>query len=125
MFDEYVSGKYDTSKRPSPEDMLTRDKAAIVGIGHTEYSRNSGRDELDMAVEAIKKAVDDAGLKIEDIDGLQQFSLERTNVADVVKALGIKNLNYNGVNHYGGGGSCGVVYQPAMAVATSSCSPTS
>ena len=46
-----------------------KDQAAIVGIGHTEYSRDSGRSEMSLAVEAIRNAIVDAGLKPTDIDG--------------------------------------------------------
>ena len=35
---------------------------AIVGIGATEFSKDSGRSELQLAVEAIAAALDDAGL---------------------------------------------------------------
>ena len=38
------------------------DKAAIAGIGATEFSKDSGRSELRLAVEAIGAALDDAGL---------------------------------------------------------------
>ena len=34
-----------------------KDKAAIVGVGHTEYSRDSGRSEMSLAVEAIRNAI--------------------------------------------------------------------
>ncbi len=36
-----------------------KDEAAIVGIGHTEFSKNSGRSELQLACEAVKAALDD------------------------------------------------------------------
>ena len=39
-----------------------KDQAAIVGTGETVYSRDSGRIELSMAVEAAKIAIADAGL---------------------------------------------------------------
>ena len=39
-----------------------RDKYCIVGVGETEYSRGSGRTTRAMAAEAIRKAMDDAGL---------------------------------------------------------------
>ena len=32
-----------------------KDKAAIIGIGETIYNRESGRSELEMAVEGPKK----------------------------------------------------------------------
>ena len=39
-----------------------KDKYCIVGVGETEYSRRSSRSTRAMAVEAIKKAMADAGL---------------------------------------------------------------
>ena len=39
-----------------------KDKYCIVGVGETEYSRNSGRTQRDMAVEALHHAMQDAGL---------------------------------------------------------------
>ncbi|MBW1756404.1 MAG: lipid-transfer protein, partial [Deltaproteobacteria bacterium] len=52
-----------------------KNEAAIVGIGQTEYSKNSGRSELQLAAECVKAAIDDAGLKPEDIDGMTSFTL--------------------------------------------------
>ena len=49
-------------------------KAAIVGIGATEFSKDSGRTEMQLALEAVKAALDDAGLKGSDIDGMSSFS---------------------------------------------------
>ena len=37
--------------------------AAIAGIGQTEFSKESGRSELQLACEAVKAAIDDAGLR--------------------------------------------------------------
>ena len=37
-------------------------KAAIVGIGATEFSKESGRSELSLACEAVAAAIEDAGL---------------------------------------------------------------
>ncbi len=48
-----------------------RDQVAIVGVGTTEFSRDSGRSELALVVEACQKnAIRDAGLTKHDIDGL-------------------------------------------------------
>jgi len=41
---------------------LLRNKYSMVGIGETEFSRNSGRTTRAMGSEAIKKAIDDSGL---------------------------------------------------------------
>jgi acetyl-CoA acetyltransferase len=43
---------------------------AIVGIGMTEVSRVSERSALDFSAEALRLALDDAGLRAEDVDGL-------------------------------------------------------
>ncbi len=41
---------------------LLRNKYSVVGIGETEFSRNSGRTTRSMGAEAVKKAIDDSGL---------------------------------------------------------------
>ena len=47
-----------------------KDNVAIVGVGHTEFARNLGRHPLDLIGEAIQNALDDCGLRKEEIDGL-------------------------------------------------------
>lgn len=89
---------------------------AIVGIGQTEFSRNCGRTELRMAIEAIMAAVEDAGLNIEDIDGMVNYTLDSSEQIEIVKALGIPNLSFFSKTPYGGGGSCGTVAHAAAAV---------
>ena len=37
-----------------------KDECAIVGIGQTEFSENSGRSELQLTVECVKAAIEDA-----------------------------------------------------------------
>ena len=50
--------------------------AAIAGIGATEFSKDSGRSELRLAVEAITAALADAGLAAADVDGLVTFTMD-------------------------------------------------
>jgi acetyl-CoA acetyltransferase len=47
-----------------------RGDVAIVGIGETEYSGPSGRSARDICLEAVARAIDDAGLTPGEIDGL-------------------------------------------------------
>src|SRR4029077_8212576 len=57
-------------------------KAAIVGIGATDFSKNSGRSELRLASEAVLDALDDAGLTAADVDGMVTFTMDsNTEVA--------------------------------------------
>ena len=48
-------------------------KYSIVGIGETDYTRGSGRSTRALAIEAIRNAVTDAGLKMQDIDGMLSY----------------------------------------------------
>ena len=98
---------------------LLRDKTAIVGIGHTEYSRDSGRSELTLACEAIGAAIADAGLTPADVDGITKYTMDNNDPIDIARNLGIPELRYAGeVNYGGGGGPVGTILQAAMAVAT-------
>ncbi len=93
------------------------DKACIVGVGETEYSRASGRSEARLACEAILKALDDAGLTVADVDGIVKYELDPTSEAAIATTLGIPNLRYFGLVGYGGGGSGGTIMHAAMAIA--------
>ena len=117
MFDQYLARRYQTTVRPRKEDYLIKDNVAIVGIGATEFSKDSGRSEIQMVCEAIKTAVDDAGLNIEDIDGMVRFTMDYTDEMHLVSSLGIPHLNYFGECGWGGGASCATIVHAASAVA--------
>ena len=61
-----------------------RGEVALVGIGETAYSGPSGRNARQMALEAVEKAIADAGLQPQDIDGLMvSFGIsDQIDVAD-------------------------------------------
>ena len=50
--------------------MSLKEKGAITGVGETAYSRASGKSVLALQLEASLNAIDDAGLKPTDIDGV-------------------------------------------------------
>ena len=89
---------------------------AIVGIGQTEFSKESGRSELQLACECIKAALDDAGLTPSDVDGMSTFSLDTSEDVDLVASLGIENLRFSSRVPHGGGGSCGIIAHAAAAI---------
>ncbi len=45
-------------------------KVAIVGVGESEHTRASGRTPTEIAATAVERALDDAGLRPEDVDGV-------------------------------------------------------
>ncbi|MEE4021917.1 lipid-transfer protein [Gordonia sp. PKS22-38] len=93
-------------------------KAAIAGIGATEFSKDSGRSELRLAAESVSAAIADAGLTPADVDGLVTFTMDTNAEIAVARAVGVKEMTYFSRIHYGGGAACATVQQAAMAVAT-------
>jgi acetyl-CoA acetyltransferase len=94
------------------------DEAVIAGIGQTEFSKNSGRSELQLACEAVKAALDDCGLPASEVDGLVTFSMDTNDEVEVAQAVGCGDLTFYSRIPYGGGAAIGVIQQAAMAVAT-------
>ncbi|MFH8932088.1 lipid-transfer protein [Streptomyces pristinaespiralis] len=92
-------------------------RAAVVGIGATEFSKNSGRSELRLAAEAVRAALDDAGLSPADVDGMVTFTMDTNPEITVAQAAGIGELSFFSRVHYGGGAACATVQQAALAVA--------
>ena len=93
-------------------------QTAIAGIGATEFSKNSGRSELQLAAEAVAAAIDDAGLTPADVDGMVTYTMETNPEIQVAQAVGIGELTFFSRIHYGGGAACATVQQAALAVAT-------
>jgi acetyl-CoA acetyltransferase len=92
--------------------------AAIAGIGATEFSKDSGRSELRLAVEAVRAALDDAGLAAADVDGLVTFTMDDNAEIAVAREIGAGELTFFSRIGYGGGAACAVVQQAVLAVAT-------
>ncbi|MGS2640683.1 lipid-transfer protein [Streptosporangium sp. LJ11] len=91
---------------------------AVAGIGATEFSKQSGRSELQLAAEAVFAALDDAGLAPSDVDGLVTYTQDANQEIAVAREVGIGDLSFFSRVHYGGGAACGTVLHAAMAVAT-------
>src|SRR5499426_1699751 len=89
------------------------DKYCIVGVGETEYSRNSGRTTRALAVEAVRKAILDAGLTARDVDGMMSYQNGDSTFAPFVAPdLGIR-LNFY-MDVVGGGSSTEALIGLAM-----------
>jgi acetyl-CoA acetyltransferase len=96
-----------------------RDKTAIVGVGNTNYAAlrapNPTRTSYRVGTEAFRAALDDAGLRKEDIDGLIVVRIpEYTRMA---ANLGLAELKFVNILE-GGGRMAGMAIEyAAMAVA--------
>jgi len=99
-----------------------KDTAAIVGIAESEYTKwgkLARCTEYQLALETILRAVDDAGLTIDDVDGFASFSNDRNEFCFVATDLGVPVVRYAGMTWVvGGGGACAAVGDAAMAIAT-------
>ena len=91
-------------------------RAVIAGIGHTEFSQNSGRSTLQLAAEASIAAIRDAGLSPTDIDGTVTFSMDTNDELALIRSLGVPEVRYSGRTRGGGGGACATVQLAAAAV---------
>jgi len=89
--------------------------AAIAGIGHTEFSKKSGRSELTLAAECAKAALDDAGIDPSEVDGMITFTLDGSDEIHLARCLGVKDLAYTTRIPGGGAAAVATVYQ-AMAL---------
>lgn len=102
---------------------MLKDKACIVGIGETGYCRKpgSGLSEEALQLRAAVAALDDAGLKGRDIDGILAFP----NVGKCeafAASLGSANLRFAAIIHMGGAAPVASLRLAAMAVATGAAS---
>src|SRR3984893_11216305 len=92
---------------PADTDATTpkylRDKYAIVGVGETTYTRGSGKTTRAMGTWAVRNAMNDAGLKPTDIDGMLSYSGNDSTPSTFISGdLGMRLNFFMDVN---GGGS--------------------
>ena len=99
-------------------DMSLSGRAAIVGLGATEFSKNSGRTELRLAMEATLAALADAGIDPSEVEGFSSYTMDKVPEYEIARLLGAKNVKFFSQIPHGGGAACAPVMHAAMAVAT-------
>ncbi|HKV55023.1 MAG TPA: hypothetical protein VJN94_10300, partial [Candidatus Binataceae bacterium] len=79
-------------------EYTVKDKVAIVGIGETKYYKRgqAPQSEFRLACEAIRKAADDAGIDVRDIDGISGYANDRNDASRLATALGLKQVGFMG-----------------------------
>lgn len=97
-------------------------EVAIVGVGRTSFTRESGRTTAAMAVEAVRAALADAGLDSAAVDGMASYQAgDSTATGQVAQAAGVDELAWS-VDLFGGGNvvvTC--IGEAARAIATGAC----
>ena len=81
---------------PASNQSAFSNAVAIAGVGETDYSRDSGRSELALALQAILAALEDAGVEPREVDGLMKWRVDTSAEADVAANLGIEDLAWWG-----------------------------
>jgi acetyl-CoA acetyltransferase len=97
---------------------VIRREVAIVGIGQTAYAKALPGTAWELAIEAILAALADAGIDPKDVDGLCRFAppFEPVSEAQLVRALGIRELTFFAESPLGGEALGAVIAHAAAAV---------
>ncbi|MCL0102005.1 transporter, partial [Dehalococcoidia bacterium] len=94
-------------------------KSAITGIGETEYSKASGMSTKALQLQAALRAIEDAGLKPRDVDGIiPNGAANSASAEDFGNNLGLPEINFTVELHMGGASGTAGVFTAAMAVAS-------
>jgi acetyl-CoA acetyltransferase len=110
---------------PAPDRSMQAisNRTAITGIGATAFTRSADRTVLALATEAGLRAVDDAGLRTSDIDGVVSFFHNQDTIAprQLVQALGLEDCSFQVMSALGGGWACAAVATASMAIHAGLC----
>jgi acetyl-CoA acetyltransferase/uncharacterized OB-fold protein len=112
--------------RPMVRQDKFEEKVAITGAGMSEVGRRLGRHPVELAVEASLRAIEDAGLGFEDIDGICTYpgaaaaaGITEGGVYPVADALRIRPTWHNGAGQTPG--LSGSLVSAMLAVASGLC----
>ncbi len=100
--------------------MSLREKGAVTGVGETDYMRGTDRTALSLQLEASLKAIDDAGLKPTDIDGVIPYGLGAV-AEDFVTNFGIPDLRFSATTPMGGASAVAAIQCAIAAVDAGIC----
>lgn len=99
-------------------------KAVIAGIGHTAFGKLAGRDTVSLNIEAIRKALADAGVEKNQVDGLfvkaPTSKFEMMYAQKLAEAMALQP-RVGGVWDHGGASTNSMIGHAAMAIEAGQC----
>ena len=96
-------------------------QAAIVGIGQTTFSKRDERSEMQLAAEAASAALEDAGLRAADVDGMMTYAIDPTDEIGMIRCLGVEDLAFTTRLPGAGAAAAATIYQAMAAVVSGAC----
>jgi acetyl-CoA acetyltransferase len=106
-------------------DRSLRGAAAIAGVAHTQLGTTPGKSAMELNCEAALAAVADAGVGIDEVDGLIVFGSRADDhtryQALVAEHLGMRLKRYTDVTKTGGASSASAVRTASALIATGQC----
>ncbi len=99
-------------------------KVVVAGIGHTAFGKHPGRGTVSLNVEAIRKALADAGVDKRQVDGLMvkapTSKFEMMYAQKLAEALGLQP-RIGGVYDHGGASNISMISYATMAIEAGQC----
>jgi len=98
---------------------VIRRRVAVAGIGQTEFAKALPKTAWELALEAVRAALADAGVDPADVDGMCRFAppFEQVSEPMLVRALGIRELAFFAEAPLGGEALGAVVAHASAAIA--------
>jgi len=93
-----------------------RDRCAIVGIGNTAYTRGADQSTSELHLEATLRAVADAGLRAQDIDGIMPNDVAGVCAEELMVNLGLPDLAFSATVRTGGASVVASILDACLAV---------
>ncbi|MCW0215115.1 MAG: hypothetical protein OJJ54_17300 [Pseudonocardia sp.] len=92
-------------------------RAAITGVGETDFVRGTPTTQLQLLMEASSAACADAGIAPADLDGVV-IPMKTAVAEDVIMSLGVRDLRFHALNAMGGASPVAGAMIAAAAVET-------
>jgi acetyl-CoA acetyltransferase len=102
-------------------------RTAIAGLGITKQGKVYDYNHVGFAIEAIRLALEDAGLTRADLDGVLlnpglSWADQGMGSFQLQQAMGLRNLKLSATMNAGGATACAMIQQAAEAIAAGICS---